>query len=151
MMLIQHSVNFPRVILLWLYSSQPKPQKKPRRPHTTGPKPHQLKTPTTQSKTRTPKPQFPNHNKWLRVSKNEKKVKRINLGKNIVFNTQFCKLIGLYWKLMRRQLWTLTCFIGLLHEVISLSGFVLGCLRWYVKNGNNWPSVTHIAYMTPPQ
>ena len=57
------TIFFPRVILLCLYR-EPKP-KKPRRPHTTGPKPHQLKAPTpkTQNKTPTPKPQTPNHHK----------------------------------------------------------------------------------------
>ena len=50
---------FPRIILLCLYR-EPQP-KKPRRPQTTGPKPHQLKTttPKTQYKTPTPKPKPP--------------------------------------------------------------------------------------------
>ena len=47
---------FPRVILLCLHrQSQPK---KPRWPHTTGPKPHQLKTPTPKTQIR-PQPQNP--------------------------------------------------------------------------------------------
>ena len=55
---------FPRVILFLCLYREPQP-KKPRRPHTTGLKPHQLKTPTpkTQYKTPTPKPQTPNHHK----------------------------------------------------------------------------------------
>ena len=54
---LKGTIFFPRVILLCLYR-EPQP-KKLRRPHTTGPKPHQLKTPTpkTQYKTPTPKPQ----------------------------------------------------------------------------------------------
>ena len=66
----KRTISFPRVILLCLYR-EPKP-KKPRRPHTTGPKPHQLKAPTpkTQNKTPTPKPQTPNHHKWAKIRKN---------------------------------------------------------------------------------
>ena len=48
-------------LFFYVYIESPIP-KKPRRLHTTGPKPHQLKTPTpkTQYKTPTPKPQTPN-------------------------------------------------------------------------------------------
>ena len=50
--------------------------KKPRRSHTAGPKPHQLKaqTPKTQYKTPTPKPQ-------TTINEQLKKDERINLGK----------------------------------------------------------------------
>ena len=49
-------------LLFYVYIESPN-QKKPRRPQTTGPKPHQLKAPSpkTQNKTPTPKPQTPNH------------------------------------------------------------------------------------------
>ena len=59
-------------ILLCIYRAlQPK---KPRRPPTTGPKPHQLKTPNpkTQSKTPTQKPHTPKHNKWVKIRKKYK-------------------------------------------------------------------------------
>ena len=45
-------LSFHRVILSCLYR-EPQP-KKPRGPHTAGPKPHQMETPTTQYKTPTP-------------------------------------------------------------------------------------------------
>ena len=32
---------------------------------------------------------------------------------------EFCRLIGLYWRLMRRQLWTLTCPIGKLDAALA--------------------------------
>mgnify|MGYP001800369971 CR=1 FL=1 len=64
-----------RFILLCLHR-EPQP-KKPRRPLTTGPKPHQLRTqiPNTQSKTTTPNRKPPQR------SKNKKKLWRITLGK----------------------------------------------------------------------
>ena len=41
--------------------------KNPRKSHTTGPKPHQLKTLTTKAQSKTAKPQPPNHHKWAKV------------------------------------------------------------------------------------
>ena len=49
---------FPRVIFLCFYRERPNP-KKPWMPHTTGPKPHQLRTPTPKPNIR-PQPQNPN-------------------------------------------------------------------------------------------
>ena len=51
---VRHAKFFPRVILLCLYR-EPQPEN-PRWPHTTGPKPHKLKTPTPKTlfKTQTP-------------------------------------------------------------------------------------------------
>ena len=60
---------FPRVILLCLYR-EPKP-KKPRRPHTTGPKTHQLKAPTPKTRS-TQQPQTPNKHKWAKIRKKDK-------------------------------------------------------------------------------
>ena len=34
----------------------------------------------------------------------------------LTLSQEYCKLIGLYWKLMRRQLWTLTYFIGFVSQ-----------------------------------
>ena len=69
---------FPRFILRYLFR-EPQPQKKPRRPHTTGPTPHQLKTPTpkTRSKTTNLTPQYHNlqplnHHKWAKMRNKSK-------------------------------------------------------------------------------
>ena len=78
-----HALFFPRVVLLCSYK-EPQP-KNPRRPHTTGPKPYQLKTPTpkTQSKTPTPQPQTTIN------EQNKKKIKKNKTGK---------KFYGISWK-----------------------------------------------------
>ena len=70
---------FPRVIFLCPRAPTPK---KTRRPHTTGTKPHQLKTPTpkTQSQTPTPKPQTP-----IKEQNNKKNYKESPWEKNIAF------------------------------------------------------------------
>ena len=60
--------------------------KKPRMPHTTSPKPHQLKTttPKTQYKTSTPKPQTTiNEPKQGVLGQNKKKMVKNNPVKNI--------------------------------------------------------------------
>ena len=43
--------------------------KKPRMPPTTGPKPHQLKTPTSKTQSNTPTPKPKNHHKWAKIRK----------------------------------------------------------------------------------
>ena len=48
-------IFFP-VLFFHVYVESPDP-KKPRRPHTTVPKPHQLKRPTLKTQLKTPKPQ----------------------------------------------------------------------------------------------
>ena len=53
--LIQWHHFFPG-LFFYVYIESPN-QKKPRRPHTTGPKPHQLKIPTPTTQNKTPKPQ----------------------------------------------------------------------------------------------
>ena len=65
-------------LFLYVYIKSPNPKW----PCTTGPKPHQLKTPApeTQFKTPTPKPQPQKHHKWARTRKN---IIRITSGKNI--------------------------------------------------------------------
>ena len=42
-------------LFLYVYTKSPNP-KHPRSPHTTGPKPHQLKTPTTETQFKTQNP-----------------------------------------------------------------------------------------------
>ena len=63
---------FPRVILLCLYK-EPKPQQ-PRKPYTTDPTPHQLKTPTQKTQFITPPP---NPQTTIKVQKGEKNIKNI--------------------------------------------------------------------------
>ena len=63
-------------IFFCVYIESPNP-KKPRRPHTKGSNPHQLKTPASKTQS---KPPTPNYYRWAKI---RKKLLRITQGKNI--------------------------------------------------------------------
>ena len=67
---------FPK-LFFYVYIESPNP-KEPGRPHTTGPKPNQLNTPTPKTQSKTPyiKPEALNH----KMRKKKKKLQRVNLG-----------------------------------------------------------------------
>ena len=59
---------FFRRVILWCLYTERQPKKNPRWPHTTGPKPHQLKTPAPKTLFKTPTPK---HHKWAKMRTNE--------------------------------------------------------------------------------
>ena len=79
---VRYAPFFPRPVFLLCLYREPLPKKR-RGPHTAGPKPNQLKTPTpkTQSKTPTLQPKTPNHYK---LAKNKKKIIKNNPGKKYI-------------------------------------------------------------------
>ena len=127
-----------RFILLCLYR-KPQPEK-PRRAHTTGPKPTQLKTPIqkTQSKTPTPKPRTLNNHKWANIRKNykEKTWEKIqmpgNLSLLIIYHPKLLYIWAVYHFLFEQQerlcaLQKFEVFTCTLQEIQNYFG------KWFLK------------------
>ena len=77
------------------------------------------------------------------------------LSRNLIggstLSQEYCKLIGWYWKIMRRQLWTLTNPIPYDHWFIGLQSswnvYWMFCVLWWFCQYPILLNITHMRYI----